>query len=81
VARRRDIVVLPDFLTTSGPLMAFRSNGASAEDLLATVTQRIADLTAEVLDHPNGPLLGACIRAEAYLATWRDELPFGRPLA
>jgi hypothetical protein len=34
----------------------------------------------EVLPHEQGPLLGACLRAEAYLATWRDELPFGRPL-
>ena len=81
VARRRDIVVLPDFLTTAGPLMAFRSNGTSADDLLATAADRISGLTAELTDHPDGPLLGACIRAETYLATWRDELPFGRPLA
>jgi hypothetical protein len=33
------------------------------------------------MDHPSGPLLGACEQAEAFLATWCDELPFGRPLA
>ena len=31
--------------------------------------------------HADGPLLGACHRAEAFLRTWQDTLPFGRPLA
>jgi hypothetical protein len=26
-------------------------------------------------------LLGACEQAEAFLGTWVDELPFGRPIA
>ena len=29
----------------------------------------------------DGPFLGACYAAEAFLSTWQDELPFGRPLA
>jgi hypothetical protein len=40
----------------------------------------LAALTAEVLAHAEGPVLGACIRAEAFLGTWVDELPFGRPI-
>ena len=41
----------------------------------------IADSLSEVLGHADGPLLAACYRAEAFLATWRTELPFGRPIA
>jgi hypothetical protein len=44
----------------------------------------VAAITAvltEVLAHDAGPLLAACYRAEAFLGTWRGELPFGRPLA
>jgi len=71
VASRRDITVLPDFLTTAGPLAA-RAGRDPGEALAA--------LTAEVLAHAEGPVLGACIRAEAFLSTWVDELPFGRPI-
>jgi glutamate dehydrogenase (NAD(P)+) len=82
VATRRSIVVLPDFLTTSGPLHAFRPEGEpSAQDLVARANEHAATLTAELLDHPEGPLLGACYRAEEFLRTWQEQLPFGRPLA
>ena len=82
VATRRSIVVLPDFLTTSGPLHAFRPEGSpTAEDLLERANTHAAGLTAELLDHPEGPLLGACYRAEDFLRSWREQLPFGRPLA
>ena len=33
------------------------------------------------LAHDDGPLLAGCYQAEAYLRTWREQLPFGRPLA
>ena len=35
----------------------------------------------EALASKHGPFLGACHTAEAFLSTWQDELPFGRPLA
>ena len=35
----------------------------------------------EALTSDDGPFLGACYSAEAFLSTWQDELPFGRPLA
>jgi len=82
VATRRGIVVLPDFLTTSGPLHAFRPEGTpTADDLLEQANAHAAGLTSELLDHPEGPLLGACYRAEDFLRTWQEQLPFGRPLA
>lgn len=82
VAMRRDIVVLADFLTTSGPLHAFRpAEGASPDDLRRAAEQHVSSLTEELASHAEGPLIGACMRAEEYLRTWREALPFGRPLA
>lgn len=82
VGSRRGVVVLPDFLTTSGPLHAFRADASmTAEQLLDRANAHAATTTGELLDHPEGPLLGACYRAEEFLRTWQEELPFGRPLA
>ena len=81
-ARRRDVVVLPDFLTTLGPLLAFHpDDSATAGSLLGAAGDRTATLAAEVLDHEEGPYLGACLLAEGFLTTWQETLPFGRPLA
>ena len=46
-----------------------------------SVGDQVGGAVREVHGHDEGPLLGACERAEAFLATWQDELPFGRPLA
>jgi len=80
VLRRAGVPVLPDFVTTAGPLFAGWPDDPSA-DPAAAASEAIAASVSEVLDHPDGPLLGACYRAEAFLAGWRDQLPFGRPLA
>jgi glutamate dehydrogenase (NAD(P)+) len=82
VLRRRDVVVLPDFITTSGALFAaFPPEGRALEEVREALRRRIPDALAEVLDHEDGPLLGACHRAESFLRTWCPHLPFGRPLA
>ena len=82
VARRREIIVLADFLTTLGPLLGFRPDGeATAGRLLDAARDRVDALTNDVLDHDEGPLLAACYRSEEFLRTWQDQLPFGRPLA
>lgn len=82
VARRAGIEVLPDFVTTAGPLLAATAAPTvGVEDLRATVTETIGGIIGDVTDHDEGALLGACLRAEAFLGTWRDELPFGRPIA
>lgn len=72
---RAGVVVLPDFVTTSGHLAAWPVDG-STEDAAALV----ADGIALVMDHPAGPLLGACELAETFLSSWA-EVPFGRPIA
>jgi hypothetical protein len=78
---RAGVVVLPDFVTTAGHLAAWPADGAPLPaDLPAAAAELVAAVVAGVLDHPKGPVLGACEQAEAFLETWVDELPFGRPI-
>ena len=78
--RRAGRVVVPDFISTAGSLFAgWPSPGGG--DPAAVAAADIAATLTEVLDHEDGPLLAACYRAETYLRSWRDALPFGRPLA
>lgn len=82
VLARRDIVVLPDFVTLAGPTYAGWPDGeATVDTITATCRDHIATIVAEILDHEESPFLGACTKAEEFLSTWQDELPFGRPLA
>jgi glutamate dehydrogenase (NAD(P)+) len=78
--RRKGDVVLPDFVTTAGPALS-AAGGVPADASAATVAAAVTAALDEVMDHGEGPLLGACHRAEAFLSTWRDALPFGRPIA
>lgn len=80
VLRRAGAVVVPDFISTAGPLFAGWPL-AGAGDPASAASVAIDAALLDVLGHDDGPLLGACYRAEAFLATWRDALPFGRPLA
>ncbi len=64
----KEIVVLPDFITVAGHFM-----GDDVDSLMES-------LINEILNHPEGPVLGACYKAEAFLSTWCPELPFGRPI-
>ena len=64
----KEIIVLPDFITVAGDLM-----GDNVNSLMGS-------LINEILNHPEGPVLGACYKAESYLSTWCPELPFGRPI-
>lgn len=80
--RRAGVVVLPDFVVLAGPV--FGSWPPEGTDLAAASAAATAGVTAvldEVATASDGPLLGAARRAEAFLSTWVDEMPFGRPLA
>jgi glutamate dehydrogenase (NAD(P)+) len=82
VLRRQGTVVLPDFVVLAGPLLAAWGEPATDSAALeAQVRETIAGILAEVSGHADGPLLGACERAESFLRSWRTALPFGRPLA
>ncbi|MFV0315747.1 MAG: hypothetical protein ACK5O2_02150 [Microthrixaceae bacterium] len=71
VATQAHKVLLPDFLTTAGPLAV-----RSGQD----PTERVYALTTDVLSREEGPVLGACLAAEEFLTQWCEELPFGRPI-
>jgi hypothetical protein len=68
-------IVIPDFLSTSAPLLA--AHDPEGGDPV----QRIRDATIELAEHGTGLWLAAAQRAEGNLATWTKEKPFGRPLA
>jgi glutamate dehydrogenase/leucine dehydrogenase len=60
--------IVPDFVSTAGLW-------------LGDVSTRIIALLDEAASHPDGVLLGACYVAEAFIETWQERRPFGRPLA
>jgi len=69
--RRSGVLALPDFVTTVGPLVG----GADA------IRDTVSSIIGDVAGHRDGPILGACEQAEAFLAGWLADLPFGRPMA
>lgn len=75
VGGRQGATILPDFVTAAGPVLA--ALGRSDDDIAGAVRS----LIAAVHEHPEGPYLGACYAAEAFMKTWTDNLPFGRPMA
>ena len=82
VLRRAGTTVVPDFLAVAGPIFAmWPSNGDEPAAIEAAAVASITGAVDEVANHPDGHTLGACYRAEAFLSTWQDKLPFGRPMA
>lgn len=75
VLGRAGTVVVPDFLSTAAPLLAaFAPDGGDP-------LERVQASVAELADAGTGLWMAACLRAEEFLRTWQDELPFGRPLS
>ena len=86
VLRGAGRTVLPDFVTTAGPSLAAwppagHDEPADLDAAVALVDAAVTAVLDDVAGAAEGPLLGACARAEAFLRTWQDTLPFGRPLA
>ena len=82
VCRRGGIAAVPDFVALAGSTVAaWSSPDASDDDVRAETADKVAALVADALESDDGPFLGACYAAEAFLSSWQDELPFGRPLA
>jgi len=82
--QKKAVAVLPDFLCLGGPFYAEPTQTDSAQnpqDIIQAAQANTAALVEELIDHPEGIFLAACYKAEEFLLTWRDELPFGRPLA
>ena len=82
VCRRTGIAAVPDFVALAGSSVAAWSSPDTGDDeVRSEIAGTVAALMADALESEDGPFLGACYTAEAFLATWQDELPFGRPLA
>ncbi len=70
-----DRVHVPDFCAIAAPLL--HAHDPEGGDPVQRVTESVAELAGE----GTGLWMAAARRAEAFLRTWQDELPFGRPLA
>lgn len=82
VMQRGDITVVPDFVALAAPAVgAWPGDAGDADAVIAKATAAIQAAVSETSSHADGAFLGACHRAEAFLKTWQDTLPFGRPLA
>ena len=82
VLGRAGTTVVPDFISTAGALFAWwPTDGHTPEAIAATAAAQVTASLEEIATHPDGLFLAAAQRAEAFLFTWRDSLPFGRPLA
>jgi glutamate dehydrogenase/leucine dehydrogenase len=75
VLGRAGVVVVPDFISTAGPLLAALDPDGGDPML------RVHDVVAELAPQGTGLWMAAVARAEDHLRTWQDALPFGRPLA
>jgi hypothetical protein len=75
VLGRSEVVVVPDFLATAGPLLT--ALAPDGEDPMLRVHDAVAALSGE----GTGLWMAAALRAEEHLRAWQDELPFGRPLS
>ncbi|MDY7105499.1 MAG: hypothetical protein S0880_30290 [Actinomycetota bacterium] len=82
VLRRAGVVYVPDFVALAGPRLCVDTDAATDADTLRTSAETaVGDAWSEISGHADGELLAACAKAEAFLRTWQDTLPFGRPLA
>lgn len=82
VMQRAEITVVADFVALAAPAVgAWPGDATDAASVIAKATAAIEAAVTETSGHQDGAFLGACHRAEAFLTTWRDSLPFGRPLA
>ncbi len=79
---RAGATILPDFVTTGGVVHAwYPADGASVEETRTTAIGAVANRTKQIMAAEEPPVLAACALAEAYLGSWREDLPFGRPMA
>jgi hypothetical protein len=74
--RRAGIVYAPDFIALAAPLLdQFDPSEKS------TPAERVRTAMQELVGDGPDAWLAAIAKAEAFLSTWQDTLPFGRPLA
>lgn len=75
-------IVTPAFLAQLGSLkIAFDSDISTPDDARTATESVVSAVLDEIADDPAGIYVAACIKAEAFMGTWAEELPFGRPMA
>ncbi|HAN07218.1 MAG TPA: hypothetical protein DCP89_01840, partial [Acidimicrobiaceae bacterium] len=81
ILRQNDAPAVADFIVNIGPVLSWFSQADTTHDQLRSLTETtISALMADTINHDDGPFLGACYKAESFLKTWQDPMPFGRPL-
>lgn len=76
VLGQRGILALPDFVCNAGGVIGYRSDHqATPQQVLRSVEDTIDGLIAQAIDHPDGPMAGACELAAGFLRGWRGEVP------
>ncbi|MEC8921830.1 MAG: hypothetical protein VX558_04240 [Actinomycetota bacterium] len=79
--RRNSAPVGADFLSAVGPSLAWWApQNTSLGDLRSSTADTVLALLEETANHEDGAFMAACYKAEAFLASWQEERPFGRPL-
>lgn len=73
---RAGVVYVPDFIALAAPLLEQFDPSAAA-----TPAERVRTTMHELVSEGTNAWRAAVDRAEAFLSTWQDALPFGRPLA
>ena len=73
---RAGIVYVPDFIALAAPLLEQFDPRSSA-----TPAERVRTAMHALSDQGPNAWRAAVDRAETFLSTWQDALPFGRPLA
>lgn len=81
VASRQGSVVVPDFISASGPYLAALSTSTEREEVIEHVTAATLSSLTRLEVAGVAMFVRACELAEDHLRTWTSELPFGRPLA
>jgi len=76
ILRKAGVEAVPDFAVLAGVLHAQWTGALPAE-----AAKVVADLITDCRRDADGVYLGACYRAESFLRTWQQKLPFGRPFA
>lgn len=76
VMGRNGVTYVPDFVSLAAPLLAGVGTIEPGE-----AVGKITALIAECSGAPEGLFLACCGRAESFLRTWQESIPFGRPLA
>ena len=73
ILQAANVTMVPDFVVMAAPLAAaWQSSDPNSA---------VEAIVHDIVDDEDSLYLAACRRAEVFLRTWCDKLPFGRPLA